>query len=199
MAFSDFSILFCVFLLYIVASLLSLIKILVVLLQGGQIISSPAVDVAGNVYIGSKDFFIYSISSSGKLNWKYQTSGAIVASPTIGADGTLYVGSDIYLFAISATGALKWKFLIAASVAPSITYSSAVVGPDGNIYFGGVDKCFYSISPSGTFCWRYCECKILPFFSIRFRAYLLPSARFRSITTVLIVASTECRWYCVCG
>jgi len=39
--------------------------------------------------------------NDGTLKWKFQTRAAIVSSPAIASDGTIYVGSDDgYLYAI---------------------------------------------------------------------------------------------------
>lgn len=41
--------------------------------------------------------------NNGKLKWKYKTGRKIYSSPAIGADGTVYVGSeDDYLYAIGS-------------------------------------------------------------------------------------------------
>ena len=47
----------------------------------------------------------------GVLKWKYETGGNVYSSPAIGADGTIYVGSDDnYLYAINPDGSLRWRF-----------------------------------------------------------------------------------------
>ncbi|MDN5325305.1 MAG: hypothetical protein PWP02_1024, partial [Thermosipho sp. (in: thermotogales)] len=52
------------------------------------------------------------------------------SSPAIGADGTIYVGSDDdYLYAINPDGSLKWKIY-------GINNSPAI-DSDGTIYVGG--------------------------------------------------------------
>lgn len=64
--------------------------------------SFPVVDKKGVVYIGSVDRYMYALSKSGELLWKYETGGAIGESaPALGPDGTLYFSSDDgYLYAI---------------------------------------------------------------------------------------------------
>jgi outer membrane protein assembly factor BamB len=54
--------------------------------------SSPMV-VGNEVYVGSLDGNLYSLStSSGNIIWKFQTGGQILATPTI-VDGAIYVAS----------------------------------------------------------------------------------------------------------
>ena len=60
------------------------------------------------------------------------------STPSIGADGTIYVGSDSpYLYAVSPDGSLKWTFHVPnTNDAVEAIYSSPVIDSDGTIYFG---------------------------------------------------------------
>jgi outer membrane protein assembly factor BamB len=61
----------------------------------GTILSTPVVDGAGHVYVGSNDGNVYALDgSSGALLWVFETQGSVESSPAIGADGTLYIGSN---------------------------------------------------------------------------------------------------------
>jgi outer membrane protein assembly factor BamB len=103
--------------------------------------------------------------SAGSLKWRYQTSGGLWCSPTIGADGTIYVGTDdYYLFAITssgntilthttlsadivilyASGSLKWTYQTNGAVR-----SSPAIGSDGTIYVGSYDSYLYAFTSSG--------------------------------------------------
>ena len=45
------------------------------------------------------------------FRWKATVWGPVLASPAIGQNGTIYVGSeDHYLYAIVPSGKLKWRF-----------------------------------------------------------------------------------------
>jgi len=50
--------------------------------------------------------------SLGELKWSYSTGWIIGASsPSIGADGTVYIGSwDFNVYAFTPAGKIKWKF-----------------------------------------------------------------------------------------
>ena len=104
----------------------------------GDISSSPAIGADGTLYVGSIDnnlyafkpvtsdrgdwwMFHHDVQHTGRspftgpaipqLAWKYATGNAIYSSPALGADGTIYVGSnDDNLYALTASGALKWKY-----------------------------------------------------------------------------------------
>ncbi len=64
--------------------------------------SGALIDKEGYIYFGGRDHFIYCLSPGGTLIWRYKTGNQVDASPVIGPDGTLYVGSDdkrLYAFA----------------------------------------------------------------------------------------------------
>jgi len=69
--------------------------------------STPAVAQDGTIYIGSDDDFLYAVKSDGALKWKLHLGDCdpkgfgpessrcdVDGGPTIGPDGTIYVGGD---------------------------------------------------------------------------------------------------------
>ena len=63
------------------------------------------------------------------------------SSPTIGFDGTVYVGSwDNKLYAINPDGTKKWEFETEGNVD-----SSPTIGSDGTVYVGSQDNKLYAI------------------------------------------------------
>jgi len=78
-------------------------------------------------------------------------SGSSTATPAIGSDGTLYVGSfDGTFFALTPAGQIKWKFKAGREV-----HSSAAVGDDGTIYFGSRDGKLYALTLAGKLKWTF--------------------------------------------
>ena len=63
--------------------------------------------------------------------------------PALGADGTIYVGSeDDNLYALTPNGALlKWKYATGSAI-----ISSPALGADGTIYVGSNDDNLYAIN-----------------------------------------------------
>ena len=64
--------------------------------------SGVTTDSEGYVYFGGRDGYVYCLNPRGELVWKHQTGDQVDASPVLGADGTLYIGSDdgrLYAFA----------------------------------------------------------------------------------------------------
>ncbi len=77
--------------------------------------------------------------------------GIVCSSPAIGADGTIYVGSqDHKLYALNPNGTFKWAY----STGDEIEQSPAI-GSDGTIYVGSDDNNLYALNPNGTFKWSY--------------------------------------------
>ncbi|MBU4354929.1 MAG: PQQ-binding-like beta-propeller repeat protein [Proteobacteria bacterium] len=75
----------------------------------------------------------------------------IRSSPAIGADGTIYVGSnDKKLYALNPDGTQKWAFATGYQVG-----SSPAIGADGTIYVGSYDGKLYALNPDGTQKWAF--------------------------------------------
>jgi len=56
----------------------------------------------------------------GTQKWAFPTGNLVVSSPAIGADGTLYVGSNNFnLYAINPDGTQKWAFLTGGNMGSS--------------------------------------------------------------------------------
>ncbi len=87
------------------------------------------------------------------FQWAYQTNDAIVSSPSIGPDGTIYFGSgytreasDSALYALNPDGTLKWKYVTGDGI-----FSSPAIGIDGAIHFGSWDRNYYILEDSVTY------------------------------------------------
>ena len=88
-----------------------------------------------------------------QLKWKTATGDMIDSSPAIGADGTIYFGSDDdNVYALNATdGSVKWKLPTGNDV-----LSSPAIGADGTIYVGDADGFLYALNPAdGSLKWKY--------------------------------------------
>ncbi|MDD2889901.1 MAG: PQQ-binding-like beta-propeller repeat protein [bacterium] len=86
------------------------------------------------------------------IRWSYITGYPVYySSPTIGTDGTLYVGgnSTYKLYAINSDGSLKWSYPTGS------VNSSPAIDSSGTIYVGSGDYKFYAINPDGSLKWSY--------------------------------------------
>src|SRR5208282_3668875 len=84
----------------------------------------------------------------GILGISFPLAGTFTTSPAIGADGTIYFGSDDDLYAVNPDGTQKWDLAVSA-----VGWSSPVIGADGTIYIGS-DK-LHAINPNGTQKWEF--------------------------------------------
>ncbi len=106
----------------------------------GFIYSSAAVSADGKIYICSQDGTLYALSHDGSSLWSFKTDGfgvlggSILASPAVGADGTVYIGGlyDPNLYALDPNdGTVKWVCNFESGGWP---FTSPVIADDGTIY-----------------------------------------------------------------
>ncbi|MBZ0272832.1 PQQ-binding-like beta-propeller repeat protein [bacterium] len=109
-------------------------------------------DARDTVYAGSFDGHLHAIdAASGKRLWKHPARDHLYASPSVGADGTIYAGSaDGSMYAINPDGSARWTYDTLDPIR-----SSAAIDGDGNIYFGAGDGRVYALSPEGERLWAF--------------------------------------------
>ncbi len=94
---------------------------------------------------------VHGSGTPGTLKWSYTTGGPIISSPAIGADGTIYVGSEDYrLYAVNPNGTLKWAYAVGGPIT-----SSPAIGADGTIYVVSDDGNLYAFTTNGWPKWSY--------------------------------------------
>jgi outer membrane protein assembly factor BamB len=113
--------------------------------------------VAGTTYLisvssgSSGDFGEFTVAVD-DARWQAATTDAVTCTPALGADGSVYVGSnDNSFYAFNADGSLRWTHA-AGSVFDT---SSAAIGADGTIYAGCTDGNLYAFSPLGSLNWTF--------------------------------------------
>lgn len=106
-------------------------------------------------------FFLQAVACvwavDGTQKWVFKTDNKVEFSPAMGPDGTVYVGSGLYLYAINPDGTQKWAYKPENSYGTPVGIgSSPAIGPDGTIYIGSGAGLF-AINPAGTQKWNYGE------------------------------------------
>jgi outer membrane protein assembly factor BamB len=119
----------------------------------GMMISSPAINEDGTIYIGAEDYQdnFFAIKPDGTEKWRFDAGDWVLSSPAIGDDGTIYVGStDSNLYAFYPNGTLLWNTHLGAGW----VFSSPVVDLNEIIYAASTDGCnLCAVYPNGTIKW----------------------------------------------
>src|SRR5262245_38402070 len=97
--------------------------------------------------------------SQGTVSWKYFMEifkCPLYASPAIGPDGTVYIGSEAGLHAVRPDGTQKWNF---PSDTPYDNYGSPALARDGSLYFisscdYGCDFDLHAVDSNGKLKWK---------------------------------------------
>ena len=89
-------------------------------------------------------------SQDGSVRWTLELGDRVYATPCVGEDGTVYVGSDAKKFeAISADGKVKWSL----DTDGDADTGSAIAG-DGSVIFAA-GRMVYDVTPLGYVKWRF--------------------------------------------
>ena len=99
--------------------------------EGQYILQRPAVAPDGNVAVAGSSGTLYSLTPLGALRWSVPAVGGD-GGPSIGPDGTVYVGRMDRVTAVAPDGTVRWTFVEPGSGQGVI--AGPTVGPDGNIY-----------------------------------------------------------------
>jgi len=91
----------------------------------------------------------------GVEKWRFPAGDWCDGSPSIGADGAIYFGSDDgYLYSVYPNGTLKWKFRAERGVGDFGSHPA--IAEDGTVYFGTTFGSYIqAVNPDGSFKWKY--------------------------------------------
>lgn len=104
--------------------------------------------LALSAFLGAGALFA---QSPGTQVWRFPAGADVLAAPTLGKDGRIYVGSEgNLLYAVNPDGTLAWTFTTGDYIHGAVALDQA-----GNLYFGSWDGFVYSLTPSGTLRWSY--------------------------------------------
>ena len=134
-----------------------------------QIFSSPCLGPDGNIYVGSEDGYLYSLSSKGELLWKFHANGK-VGSPLVSNNGTIYFcakndsDSDepVLFYALDEDGNMIWSTGVRhySHLPLALDSNGTIYYPCSGSWYRGKDIGFtehllYAISPTGKIKWTY--------------------------------------------
>ncbi len=90
-------------------------------------------------------------AQTNNVKWTYTTGWSVESSPTIDADGTIYVGGrDNEIYAVNPDGTIKWSYTTGDDV-----HSTPAIGADGTVYAGSTDFKLYALNADGSLKWFY--------------------------------------------
>ena len=121
---------------------------------GGPLWAQPStLPDCGCIYVASMDHTVYSFdASTGGLIWQTpDLGGALIGSPAVSTDGSLYVGTFAKeMIALDTTdGTVKWRYTTQDRV-----WSEPALANDV-LYFGDLSGYFYAVNAKdGTALWR---------------------------------------------
>ena len=116
----------------------------------------PAVAADGTVYTTDIGGHLYALTPDGGLKWVFnELDGVGNKGVTLGADDTIFVGSERAITAINADGTLRWRFI---QDPRAFILLGPNVGPDGNIYAVAIQGLgVFSLTPDGNLRWSVPE------------------------------------------
>lgn len=116
-------------------------------------LASPLVTGRGSVLVGTGmgQLVEVSLATGAEIRSTPLGASADTATPAMGPDGVIYIGTNRGLVAVQ-DGAVLWTYATSGSV-----WSSPLVGSDGVIYFGSNDptKSVIAVRPNGTLLWSF--------------------------------------------
>jgi hypothetical protein len=121
--------------------------------SGMYTVVRPAVGPDGTVYAVDVYARLYALSPDGGLKWIARGAGSKGLS--VGADGTVYTGSESAIKAFNPNGTPKWTFV---QNPMAFILLGPNVGPDGNIYAVATQGIgVFSLTPAGVLRWTQPE------------------------------------------
>ena len=118
-------------------------------LTGGDSYQSSAIGPDGTIYVPQYggQYYLYALNPDGSQKWKSAMGGSLY-TPSIGADGTIYIGASTSLYALNPDSSQKWVFVASSSV-----YGAPAIGVDGTIYVHALSH-VHALNPDGTEKWQ---------------------------------------------
>jgi outer membrane protein assembly factor BamB len=121
--------------------------------QAKDSIESSAALVSGAAYFGSMDGSLYAVDlATGKLRWRYETSGPVQESSPCVCNGTVFIGdlNGVFHAVEASTGKVRWTFKSDAEIKSSPNCFG------NRIYFGSYDQNLYCLAANtGALIWKY--------------------------------------------
>ena len=114
--------------------------------------SSPAIGPSGDLYFHHNCLGLVALNSNGQQQWIRSGLGEAFNSPSVGPDGTIYIGDTSGFYATNPDGTHRWQ----VSVSNWMYQASSAISADGStIYRGDNGGILYAFDSSGSIRWQY--------------------------------------------
>lgn len=134
--------------------------------------SSVALGSDGTIYIPGYNGNLYALNANGTKKWSVNlmeasgmndefaqkgwngyTGSIYYTSPSIGSDGTIYIGNQLdILFAVHPNGTISWAYRIDIPTTGESIHGTPSIAPDGTIYVVSSSK-INAVSSDGKLLW----------------------------------------------
>jgi len=120
-------------------------------LPGSVDVSTPTFGPDGTLYVATT-LGLFALDRQGEIKWSRRFDPGISGSPSVAADGTVYVHvDDDALYAYTPSGKERWRCPI-----PGVSFSSPSIGADGTVYLGSDDGHVYAVAAlDGSVQWKF--------------------------------------------
>jgi hypothetical protein len=114
---------------------------------------APLVHQDATILALADNDYVYSLTASGALRWRYHLRGPAYPELAVGSDGSVYISSG-GIRVVSSDGTRSWW---ASEEAVTETQGDArpVVAADGTVYLGGRDDQIHAVSSDGQILWSF--------------------------------------------
>ncbi|MDP7976916.1 MAG: PQQ-binding-like beta-propeller repeat protein, partial [TACK group archaeon] len=114
-------------------------------------IGATASYAGGNFYFGTLGGYMYSVSSSGRVNWKTYLGSSVQTTPVVTGDSVYVATIDGKIYCLTASGDVSWVYRTNSQIT-----TSPLVSSDGVVYDASEDGYIYALNSStGSLIWQY--------------------------------------------
>lgn len=117
---------------------------------GGAVVSAPAQDENGTLYVGTMTHEMIAVSPSGKVLWRFETQGAVWATPVVHEGQVMFGDLSGTIYALNAgSGTVEWT----VNVDGPVIGSGALL--DDGVAFGVEEAGVQAVAFNGVKMWSH--------------------------------------------
>jgi outer membrane protein assembly factor BamB len=107
--------------------------------------TTPVISPDGTIYVGSNAGYLFALTPSGTLKWKYTAGYPLQSSPMIDNTGSIYFGAGPCVYSIGDAGYSGYPKWLKPFQTGGNVNSSPALGANGYLYFGSDDGYVYAV------------------------------------------------------